>query len=262
MRCPKCGSFLGEGTTVCFMCGTNVKKYNPAQQNGGFYGQQQPQNAFAGLNDYDKIYDKVKKGDKDVFDFFADHKMLISFLSFLLVIAVMGAAGLIYYKVRTKEVKLTPVTGQLYYKVHETLQKVGDNEYTKSGDKGSDCGVVIVSGSDISDNHVDTLFDGIKKNLEPERDSKYAVLNSLDIYTTQEGVIEINGEKWHYMNVFYPSSSSKDPKILKHRILTIVKNGYSYDVQLTNNANDFTCSAALDDTVRTMQFLDITLKEK
>ena len=270
MRCPKCGSFLGEGTTVCFMCGTNVKTYNPNQQNnGGMYfnggGYQQPPqkpNAFAGLNDYDKIYNNVKKGDKDVFDFFADHKMLISFLSFLFTVAIIAGAGLIYYKVRTKEVKLTPVVGQLYYSVSDVLQKVGDNEYTKSGNKGSDCGIVLAAGTDISNNHVDALFDGIKNSLSPERDNKLAILNDLDIFTTQEGSVTINGNSWHYMNVFYPEKSRGNPTILKHRILTIVKNGYSYDIQLTNNANDSTCSAALDDFARSLQFLETMAKTK
>ena len=260
MRCPKCGAFMDEGRDVCFMCGTNVKNPNMSMNNG-YYGQQGG-GAFPGLNDYDNIYNSVKNGDKDVFDFFADHKGLVSFLSFILVLVGIFIAGLIYYKVKSKTVKLQPIIGQLYYKVDDVFQNNGDGLYSLSGDKGSSCNILVKMDSNSSDNHVDTLFDSIKVAIEPERDNKLAVVNRMQIYTTQEGTITINNNKWYYLNIFYPTAENKPATVLKYRFLTTVVNGYAYDIELRNNNSEDKCSAALDNFVRSFQFLEATAEKK
>ena len=282
MRCPKCGSFLGDGINVCFMCGTNVKNYNPGagnqggtyfnqgmamQQQGGF-SQQQGGNAFDGLNDYDKIYNSVKKGDKEVFDFFADHKALVSFLSFLAIVFIIGIAGLIYYKVKNKETPLKPVVGQLYYKVHSSLQDFGDGSYGRSGDKGNDCAIAVRTSGTIDDDHVETLFTSIKQQMDAtidsnNRDSKtLKIIDAKEVYTVQEGDIKINGQTWYFMNVYYPAKENDTPTLLKRRILTTIKNSYTYDIETINSSNDSSCSATIDEFMKSLQFLNETADSK
>jgi len=261
MRCPKCGAFMDEGRDICFMCGVNVKTYNPSMQGNGFYGQQGG-SAFPGLNDYDNIYNSVKNGDKDVFDFFADNKLLVSFISFLAVIAVIFVTGLIYYRVKSKTVKLQPVIGQLYYKVDDVFKSIGDGQYSLSGEKGSTCNITVSVDSNSTADHVDTLFTSLKAALEPERDSKLIVVNKTQIFTAQEGSIDINGSKWYYLNIFYPEKDGGTATILKYRFLTSVVNGFAYNVELKNNSNESQCSAALDNFVRSFQFLEATAEKK
>ena len=281
MRCPKCGSFLGDGINVCFMCGTNVKTYNPGanqggtyfnqgmgMQQGGFSQQGKPGNAFDGLNDYDKIYNSVKKGDKDVFDFFADHKALISFISFLGIIFIICITGLIYYKVKNKETPLKPVVGQLYYNVHSSLQNFGDGSYGRSGDKGNDCAIAVRTSGTIDDDHVETLFTSIKQQMDEtidknNRDSKtLKIIDAKEVYTVQEGDIKINGQTWYFMNVYYPAKANETPTIMKRRILTTIKNSYTYDIETINSSNDSSCSATIDEFMKSLQFLEETAESK
>ena len=260
MRCPKCGAFMDEGRDVCFMCGTNIKTYNPNMPNGGMYGQQGK--AFPGLNDYDNIYNKVKNGDKDVFDFFSDHKLLIKFISFLSIVLVIFFMGMIYYKIKSKTAKLTPVVGHLYYKVDDVFQQIGDGQYSFSGDKGSACNITISYDSNTAEDHVDSLFENLKSALEPKRDNKQVVLDKLDIYTAQDDSVTINGNRWYYLNVFYPEKENGPAVVLKYRFMTIVKDGFTYSVELRNNSNEAKCSAALDNFVRSFTFLEASADEK
>ena len=277
MRCPNCGAFLESGRDVCFMCGTNVKNFVPGMQkmnNNNFYGQQQPMqngfqsggmnnnNPFPSVNDYDNIYNSVKNGDKDIFDFFHDHKGLVTFLGFVFTIVIIAVAGLIYYKVRTKEVKIQPTIGQLYYEVNDKFKKLEDNRYSFSGDKGAECNILVQASAGASANHVDALFDSIIEGIQPERNNKLVVVDKLKIFTTQQGKTEINGEKWHYLNVYYPEREGGNPTILKMRFLTIVHNGYAYNVEMMNNNNDATCAAGLDDFARSLKFLNVKIEEK
>jgi hypothetical protein len=281
MRCPKCGAFMDEGRDVCFMCGTNVKSYTPGMQGmnnnanyynqntnmqGGFQGNNQA-GAFPGLNDYDNIYNNVKNNDKDVFDFFSDHKELIKFLTFLFIVAVVGITGLIYYKVKTKTVAEVPVLNQLYYEISDEFKLTKDGEYSLSGETGSSCNITVGSEGNSASDYVDALFENIKHALEPNRDPyKLTILNKLDIYTTQTGTIELGPEnnktKWFYMNVFYPKTVGGDPILLKRRYLTTVYKGYSYSIELRNNDNDPKCSGGLDNFVNSLKFLDVEIKEK
>jgi len=280
MRCPKCGAFMEDGRDVCFMCGTSISNFNSGMQgmnNGNYFNQPNnmqsgfPNNnaspAFPGLNDYDNIYNNVKNGDKDVFDFFTDHKELVKFLTFVFIVAFIGITGLIYYKVKTKTVKETPVLNLLYYEVDEDFKLNAEGQYSLSGDKGSMCNITVTSEGNSTSDHVDTLFDGIKETLNPKRDPyKLTVLNKLEIYTAQSGEIELGEEgnktKWFYLNVFYPKTVGGDPVILKYRFLTTVYKGFSYNLELKNNDNDPKCSAGLDNFVRSLRFLEAPAKEK
>jgi len=261
MRCPKCGAFIGEGTDVCFMCGTNIKTYNPNMANGGFYGQQQGGN-FPGLNDYDNIYNNVKNKDKDVFDFFADNSLLIKFISFISIVAVVVLSGVIYYKIKSKETKLEPVVGQLYYKVDDIFQNIGEGEYSSSGEKGSACNIVVAVDSNSSDNYVDNLFKMAKQKLEPQRDKKQIVIDKLKVYTSLESSITINGTKWYYMNVYYPETEGGSATVLKYQFYTTIYNGFAYNAELINNNNEDKCSSAFDNFVRSLTFLEKSVEIK
>ncbi len=264
MRCPKCGAFMEDTRDVCFMCGTNVKTYNPAMQN---YNQQQA-NAFPTNGDYSQIYNSVKKEDSDIFDFFSDHKGLVSFLGFLLVLGVLFISGLIYYKAKTKEVVLKPEFGQLYYKAEPELFTAGATPgyYTYGAigsEKGSSCSVSVVAVENTSTNAVYDVRKNLKKSLEPERDSKVEVLDPLKIYTLSEGEVVINNTSWSYFNVFYPQKAYNTATLLKKRVLVVVYNGFAYSVTFDNTNNDTKCAAALDSFERTLMFIkDSEFKEK
>ena len=44
--------------------------------------------------------------------------------------------------------------------------------------------------------------------------------------------------------------------------MTIVKDGFTYSVELRNNSNEAKCSAALDNFVRSFTFLEASADEK
>ncbi len=261
MRCPKCGAFMEDTRDVCFMCGTNVKTYNPAMQNGGFYNQQQGNsNGFPTNGDYSQIYNNVKNGDSDVFDFFTDHKGLVSFIGFVLVIVVLFVSGFIYYKVRTKEVVLKPEFGQLYYKansdIYTSTETPGFFTYGAVGSqKGSSCSIKVDAAENTSANFVYKLYQQLELNLEPERDSKNNVLDPLKIYTLVEGEQVINDTAWSYFNVYYPAKAYESATLLKQRILAVVYNGYAYTVVLENTNNDTKCASALEAFERSLKFI-------
>jgi len=261
MRCPKCGAFMEDTRDVCFMCGTNVKTYNPAMQNNAMYNQQQGNpNSFPATGDYSQIYNSVKNEDSDVFDFFTDHKGLVSFIGFLLVIGVLFVAGFIYYKNRTKVVPLKPQYGQLYYDansdVYTSTQTKGFYTYGSVGSqKGSSCSITVNAAENTSTNYIFSLAKSLETSLEPNRDSKNNVLDPLSIYTLVEGEQVINDTSWSYFNVFYPAKAYDSATLLKKRVLAVVYNGYAYTVILENNNNDTKCSSALEAFERSLKFI-------
>lgn len=306
MRCPKCGAFMEEGKDVCFMCGVNVKTYVPDNGNsqnfintgGGAFGSGSNPAFGSGSNpafgsggdfnnpsmnsdfnrrkeDYNKNksnyrnveFTPVKNGERDIFDFFAEHKKLVTIGLCLVLGIILGLIGNVYYKHKTKIEDPQPVFRNLYYEVDESLQPVGGNNsstviYSKSGTKGTDCSITITGGSTTSDNHVLEFFANVRNSLEPERDNAGKVVNVLDIYTPQESSYTIDNVEWHFYNVFYKEKATTEPVVLKYRYLTSLYKGFYYDIELANNSNDASCSASLDNFVRTLKFVDVEVKEK
>lgn len=295
MRCPKCGAFMEEGKDICFMCGTNAKTYSPSNNNGGnmSYNSNSSNSAFGsgsgfgssnafgsgadygsnnGYNQMKEQYNNskknyrnvelkpVKNGEKDIFDFFSEHKKIVSLAVVVGIFLLLGLIGNAYYKNKTKDVELEPVFNNLYYEVDDSLKAVNSSSgsviYTKSGDKGTACSITISYGASTSGDYVSELFSSVKTELEPELNSSGNVVNSSDIYYSQENSFTLNDTTWHYLNIYYKEDEEKSPTQLKYKYLTSIYNGYHYDITLMNNSNDESCSASLDNFARTLKFLD------
>lgn len=290
MRCPKCGAFMEEGKDVCFMCGVNVKTYVPENNNnynrptdsifgsgasfnnnggfstgGGFntppYNQMK-NNYLNNKNDYRNVELKpVKNGERDIFDFFSEHKMVIRIVLLMGLAILLVIIGNFYYKSKTKEVAQQPIFNNLYFEVDDSLQQVGNGSnngvvFNKSGNKGSDCSITVSIGSSTSGDHVKEWFTSQKASLEPEKDSTGNVIDELKIYTVQESSLTLNDASWHYMNIFYKKDKTSEPTQLRYKFLTSMYKGYYYDIVLVNNSNDAACNASLDNFSRSLKFID------
>ena len=86
-------------------------------------------------------------------------------------------------------------------------------------------------------------FDNVESVYAPKYDDSGEVLDKLAIPLYQSSDFVINGIKWHYINVLYKKNTSDIYTDLRYRFLTASKNGYFYDIQLTNNLNGETVSA-------------------
>lgn len=296
MRCPKCGAFMEEGKDVCFMCGINVKTYNPGMNNtnntsfssnddtSGMFGsgsgnvnknnnfgynpsmnsdynrkKEEYQNRF---NNYrDVTPHPVKNGEKDIFDFFTEHKKVITLVFCVLVIGILAFVGNLYYKHKTKEVLVEPIMMNLYYEIDDSFKAVSGNSssnkvYSKSGDKGNACSITITYGTGTTGDHVEEFFKNIKDTKEPEKDEDGKALNEMEIYTAQDDKTELNGATWYYLNLFYKTEVSGEPTHLKYKYFTSMYNGYFYDIELVNNSNDASCSASLDNFSKSLKFIE------
>ena len=92
MRCPKCGAFLEDGKTSCYMCGADFNKmsfssndefggasgnnnYNPNLNSDYLKKKEEYNNRF---NDYKNVkFDAVTNQEKDIFDIFAQYGKII-----------------------------------------------------------------------------------------------------------------------------------------------------------------------------------------
>ena len=284
MRCPKCGAFLDPGKDVCFMCGVNVKTYVPdnnsfavQSQNkdfgsgsqfstpgGGFnnqnrsgYGNQQDWNSKPSEN---KALAKAQ--EKDIFDFYAEHKTVIRIFLLFFVVLILLFSGYKYYEYRTKPVPIVPVVQDLYFEIDDNFENVsggsGKNNmfYTLTGEKGNDCSINIDTGVTSSDNYVEEFFETTKTNLNPELDKEGNVIDPMKIYSSQENSITINNTKWYYLNIFYRKDLDSDFNILKYKYMIALNKGYYYRVILSNNTNSNTCNAGLDNFVKSLEFVE------
>ena len=281
MRCPKCGAFLDPGKDVCFMCGVNVKTYVPdnnsfAAQNQGYNsndGQFKSGKDFSSPNPNMNQYNnqpgtdswrgvKTPKDDKDIFDFYAEHKLVIRIVLLIVLVLILIFAGVKYYQYKTKPVELVPVVQNLYFEVDDSFEDLsgsgrgGELKYTLSGDKGSDCSISVAVGSTTSENYVEEYFALAKNSLEPELDKDGEVVDPLKIYSAQENTITLNGTKWYYMNVFYRKDLESDFNVLKYKYMTVVNRGYYYSILLSNNSNSASCNSGLDNFVKSLEFIE------
>lgn len=291
MRCPKCGAFMEEGKDVCFMCGINTKTYVPENNNtnynrptdsafgsganfnnndgfsnGGNFSNptynQMKDNYINNKNNYRNVELKpVKNGEKDMFDFFSEHKSVIKIVLLVGLVIILFIVGKLYYNSRTKEEELEPVFNNLYFEVDDSLQQVSSSSnggvaFNKSGTKGTDCSITITIGTSTSEDHVKDWFTTQKAALEPEKDSSGNVVDELKIYTAQESSLILNDASWHYMNIFYKKDKTSEPTQLRYKFLTSLYKGYYYDIVLVNNSNDATCNASLDNFSRSLKFID------
>ena len=362
MRCPKCGSFLEDGKTVCFMCGANITEMPnviPENQNSGFNngfnsgtfvnpGQNQQQDlqsgndmgiaqnlnipnlqsgsnmgqpiqnntfgnnfaapqpnyqepvqpVFSGMNqntqdnsgfnspqmgisnsqkkqvskekldDYKKITINDVKQDKDMFDFFSEHKKGIKISLIIVLVAIVGLIGFNVIKKFTSEPEKEAVYGNLYYKINDEFTLVSESSsayiYTLSGDKGSDCSISITKGTTTSGDHASKYFQNVEKNLEPETDKQGNIIDELQLFDSSSRDEPIlNQNKWSRMYVKYrPSLEATEYTQLRYTYLSAMYKGYYYDIELVNNSNSNICTTALDEFTNSLQFVEKEAEKK
>lgn len=275
MRCPKCGAFLDDGKEICFMCGANVRTYVPDNNGNNFnvdanFSSGNVNNNFSSNNRFvnnrtpqKETWKNVTADDeKDIFDFYEEHKKLIRIILIVILAAGLAFGGFKYYQYKTAPVPDTPVVGNLYYEVDSNFDDLSGSsstsskQYTLSGDKGSDCTISVSMATTTSENHVSEYFANVLETLEPSRDKEGNIENELDVYSSQEKNVAIQDVTWYSLNVYYRKDLDSDFNILKHKYLSIVHKGYSYDIALTNNANSSQCNLSLDNFVRSLKFID------
>ncbi len=282
MRCPKCGAFLDPGKDVCFMCGVNINTYVP--DNNSFAAQNPNQNFGSGqqfsnpnmnqnnsgfgpssggsILDPSKAYNKTKANDKDIFDFYAEHKSVVRLLLLVLFAGILVFAGFKYLEFKSKPKELVPIVQDLYYEIDDSFENVagssrsGGNFYTLTGDKGNDCSINVMTGSTASENYVEEYFESVKAELNPTLDKEGNVEDPLKVYTSQESSVTINNTKWYYLNIFYRKDLNSDFNILKYKYMVALNKGYYYTVILNNNTNSNTCNSGLDNFVKSLEFVD------
>lgn len=196
----------------------------------------------------------IKNTNKDMFDFYNEHRTLINFLLVLLVLFVIGFAGYKYFMYRTTPLKKTAVINDLYFKVDEGFSNVSENQsqlvYTKSGNKGAECSITVISGTSTSENHVKEYNETVINSLNPNVGNNA----QLEDFIYQEGKTSINSNEWYYLNIYYKDNT--DFTHLKYRHLVITNKGYFYDIELANNINDLQCSGYLDNFTRSLEFVE------
>lgn len=246
--------------TNAFSSGNNVNNFTNAKLPSSGNGN----DTFKHLNDYDKIYDNVKNNDKDIFDFFTDNKKLVRIVGALLLIGLLALIGWRYSAHRMKEKTVKPVLSKLYFKADSSLNPIEGSTangtglvFTKDGTTGSACSIKIYTAPNTSENYVHDYFKAMRINLEPEKNTSLKPVNEMEVFTEQNGEITLNNTLWYFMNVFYKAKSTDaNPTLLKHRYYSTIYKGSYYNVELTNNQGDSSCEAALDNTLKSLKFVD------
>lgn len=281
MRCPKCGAFLDPGKDVCFMCGVNIKTYVPdnnsfavQSQNKDFGSGSQFSNNGPGYNSPgygsqnswqskpNENKSLAKAQEKDIFDFYAEHKTVIRIFLLFFVVLILLFSGYKYYQYKTKPAPIVPVVQDLYFEIDDNFENVSGNGgkgnmfFTLTGEKGNACSINVDTGVTSSDNYVEEFFETQKKALDPELDKEGNVIDPMKIYSSQENSITINGTKWYYLNVFYRKDLESDFNILKYKYMIALNKGYYYRVTLSNNTNSNTCNSGLDNFVKSLEFVE------
>ena len=258
MRCPKCGAFIEDGKDTCFMCGANVNSFQGSGT--GFANDYMRQKeAYDNRNDYRNVQITAKEGDKDVFDFFQEHKLLIQFIGIVFTVALIAFIGYKYYNSKVKVTAKKAVIAPLYYEMDPELNLVnsnnGDYYYSRSGSAGVECWIRINYGTGQSNDHVREYFDKLVAEKTPALDENGNVENSSDEFVTQEGTMTINEIEWHYLNLFYRDASGSGFTSLRYRYITSLYNGRYYNIEFFNNSNDVKCTNSIDGFSRTLEFL-------
>lgn len=280
MRCPKCGAVIENGKDFCFMCGTKLgdsdgfgsgnsmggpqqpmfSEYNPSL-NENYYKQKEAYNNR--LSNYrDVNIDKnIEAGDKDIFDFFSEHKTLIRIVGILVIVIGIGFGAYKFYQHKTTDKPLTPVLQNLYYEVDSSFKKVSGNQsqvlYAKSSDKGNDCSISVLYGTTTSGDHVKDLYESIRTTkTQSIYDDNLNVIDAKQVPLFSDGSIMVNNNTWYYFYEYYRPTESGEYSLLKFRYLSSVYKGYYYDITLINNSNDSTCTVSLDKFIKTLNFVE------
>ena len=270
MNCPKCGSFVEDGKTYCFMCGTKLGNSdfsspgridrNPSLNEEYYKKKEEYKNR---LNNYrDVKIERVKDEKRDLFDIYADYKTYIK-LGIVLFIVIIGI--IIAYNIAVKDNRdevLKPVINNLYYSIDDHLklsnQSNGLLVYNLTGSTGTSCSISVTAQPSSSGDYVNEKFEELQTNyinlLKYDEDMILENPNDVPIFHTNSFVV--NGTTWNYLYVFFPSKSqNKDYTFLKYRHLSVGYKESFYDITLSNNDNDDKCNTYLDSTIRSLKFI-------
>lgn len=336
MRCPKCGAFLDNNKTICFMCGATLNNENveenvemnndnnnsfdngfnnvnpfgnsfdnnqmnndsfsnsfnndsfnnfEGQNNNGFnnpnvndlnnnptnnfnVGNEEINNKIFGRKDevvFNDDYKNIKlediKTDKDMFDFFSEHKKGIKFFFLGLLVLGVGFGIFMFVKNKMAPEKKEPLIGNLYFVIEDDFDLIENSQtgmvYSLTGSKGSDCSISISSGTTTSGNHVLDFFDSNVKKFEPEKDRDGNIINPLKVFNAETNEFEVNDQLWSRQYFYYRADlNSAEYSLLKNIFLSTMYKGYYYDISLVNNSNSTTCNVALDSFVNTLEFVE------
>ena len=274
MRCPKCGAFLEEGRTKCFMCGSDINinaegfvVVDPNSQSMGNVPPVPPQgNGQMGMpTSGNSLYfgdvkpAPVKKSDRDIIDIIQEHKVLFRILLILLGVAVVSFV--IYEVVKWKKSPKIPdpVFSNLYYEVDSSFVPVSASSsnitYSKSDTTGTLCSISISIGTGTESDHINGYLDSQYYNLLPETGEDAPADLSSQISRTDTSFTRYDST-WYMMNIFYRNDSDLKFTVLKYQFLSSVYNGYYYDIVLSNPSQNADCAVALDKFTKTLQFTD------
>lgn len=271
MQCPKCGVYLEDDRDTCFMCGTKITKtpepnsftnneFSNNENNNfsnDYLAQKQAyENRF---NDYKNINLDDYNDKPDVFDFFSKHKKTMKTVGIIILIVIIGLIIFAIVKHNIESKKDKPVLMDLYYEVDDTFN-TQENKNTKQYSKvinGSQCIITINAVKDTSPNHGPQFFIEMKKNIEPNKDSEGNITDPLQEYLDKAGKRTVNGVIWETLSVSYrPDVTSTSFSLLKYKYLSATYKNYSYDIVLTNEKNNQTCTLDLDNFVRSLKFIE------
>lgn len=243
-----------------FSSGNNFKNPNENLKNKRENYSPDYKNQYANMPN-----NKVPKGDRDIFDFYQEHKKKIKVVLITLLILIGAFAIHKYIEYKSTPKQDAPLLLNLYYDIDPSFSNTssGNNKvvYTKSGNKGSACSISISYGTSTSGNHVKDFYDSAKKALDPEKDKNGNVIDSKEIFITRESESTINDTKWYFMSVFYRTDvSTQQFNILRYRYYTALYKGYFYDIELVNNSNEVACNSTLDNFVKSLRFIDTDKK--
>lgn len=291
MRCPKCGSFLEEGKTKCFMCGFDANGDTGASQTSNFNngGGFSTGNGFStGMNntganfnnnvdymmkkdaynnrmkDYHNVDISAKKGEKkDLIDIFTENKLLFQIIGVILVVVIASLIGRYIYKLKTAPVETQPIIGDLYYEISDSFDLTSDSNdtkvYVRSGGKGASCSVSITTGTNTSGNHVSDYYNEVQKKLAPDTDKEGNIIDETQVFKTQDSELSINNNVWYFMNVYYRTdiNQSNQFNLKKYVYYTSMNKGYFYDIEVAyHNPDDSVCSSGIDNFIKSLKFIE------
>lgn len=269
------GATMASPTSGGFSNGPDMMNQNAGFGTGAFGGAaagfsngstqgQSPMNTVVNNDDNkkkDNHYKAKPHEEQDIFDFYEKNKIVIKIFLFLILIALVGFIGYKMYLKALEPEEKVPALHELYFEISdEYVQTINNKDkitFNKSGTKGTECSIEVRLGTTTSENHADDFQKAIVAELTPERDEEGKPSDPLKEFTTQTNSLTINNHQWHYMNVFYRKSlSSTEYTVLKYQLMTAMKNGYSYDIILTNNSSSSACSTSLDNFIKSLEFVE------
>ena len=268
MNCPKCGNYVDDGKEYCFMCGTKLggnefsspgrSDFNPSL-NEDYYRKKEEYNNR--LNNYRDVEIKRVENDKrDFIDIYTEYKLFFRIGEFLALAGICFAIFLWIAKGNNKDVVLSPILEELYFKVDDKLTNTNSGNgafvYSLSNSKGTSCSITIGLDSQNSSDHVQDYFLSREASLAPTYDDSGSVVDNMLIPLYQNGSLRINNNEWFYLNVFFRKNPSDNYTSLRYKYLSAGYNGRFYNIELANYEDSIECNALLDSFLRSLKFIN------